>query len=456
MNRSNDKMNQSGTFAVLTWGCQMNVDDSEQISNILIQMGYRQAASEIDADVIMLNTCSVRSKPEQKVRSKLGELRELKEQKPDLIIGVCGCMAQKEGEALRRRAPHIDMVIGTANLDRIPELISEVRHRRHPLAALSLPRGANDEARLPGRLADREPLGMKSFVPIMYGCDNFCSYCVVPYVRGKERSRGPEDVVDEVRLLAERSVKDVTLLGQNVNSYGNTLDRDIDFADLLALINQVPGIERIRFMTSHPKDLSDKLIRAIADLPKVCEHLHLPIQSGDDEILRAMRRGYTAAQYVRLVEKLRAAVPDIVLTTDLLVGFPGETEEQFENTLRIAEKVRFDSAFMFAFNPMKNTAAAAMPSQLAPGVKNARLRRLIEVQNKITVEINRSRVGHTYEVLVEGISQKESTKVTGLTRGNKTVNLKGDESLIGKLIRVRAVEGHLWGYGGEGSQGYRV
>jgi tRNA-2-methylthio-N6-dimethylallyladenosine synthase len=436
-------------FTVLTWGCQMNVDDSEQISNILLQMGYEQASDEQNADIIMLNTCSVRSKPEQKVRSKLGELKFLKDANPDLIIGVCGCMAQKEGEALRRRAPYIDLVIGTASLERIPELIGEIRHRRHPLYALGLPRAASDEATTPARVLDRQPTGIKSFVPIMYGCDNFCSYCVVPYVRGKERSRDLSEIVAEVRGLAERGVKDVTLLGQNVNSYGKALQEKLDFADLLAAVNEIHGVERIRFTTSHPKDLSDRLINAMAELPKVCEHVHLPIQSGDDEVLKAMRRGYTSDDYRLLVDKLRSAVPQVVLTTDLLIGFPGETEEQFENTLALAEEIRFDAAFMFAYNPIKNTSAAAMTDQVSPKAKNQRLRRLIDVVNNITVEINDSQVGSEFEVLVEGVSHKDADKATGLTRGNKTVNFPGSAELSGKLVTVRAVKGHLWGFSGE-------
>ncbi|MDO8682490.1 MAG: tRNA (N6-isopentenyl adenosine(37)-C2)-methylthiotransferase MiaB [Armatimonadota bacterium] len=443
-------MNKSGpAFTVLTWGCQMNEDDSEQISNLLMRMGYQPAGNEEDADIIMLNTCSVRSKPEQKVRSKLGELRALKELNPDIIIGVCGCMAQKEGKALRRRAPHIDLIVGTANIEHIPEMITGVLRDRHPLALLDLPRAVNDQAIVPNRLLERGQIGLKSFVSIMYGCDNFCSYCVVPYVRGKERSRPPAEITKEVRILAERGVRDITLLGQNVNSYGKTLDENRDFTDLLALINEIDGIDRIRFTTSHPKDLSDKLIHAIAEMPKVCEHLHLPIQAGDDEILRAMRRGYTVDDYRGLVSSLRETAPNVALTTDFLIGFPGETDEQFENTLRFAEEIRFDSAFMFAFNPIRDTAAAALPDQLQPKVKNQRLRRLIEAQNRISVEINESHIGELFEVLVEGISPKDPSKVTGLTRQNKTVNFPGPASLAGTLVEIRAVKAHLWGFTGE-------
>jgi len=432
-------------FTVLTWGCQMNEDDSDQISNLLIQMGCHPAGNERDADIIMLNTCSVRSKPEQKVRSKLGELEVLKREKPDLIIGVCGCMAQKEGDALRNRAPHIDLIVGTANIARIPEMIADVRRARRRLTALDLPRACTDEAAIPNRVTNRASVGLKSFVPIMYGCDNFCSYCIVPYVRGKERSRPKDDIVEEVRLLAGRGVKEVTLIGQNVNSY----DGAAGFDDLLRAVNDISGIERIRFTTSHPKDLSDMLIRAVAELPKVCEHVHLPVQAGDDEILLEMRRGYTADDYRRLVVKLRSVVPNVTLTTDFLVGFPGETEAQFENTLRLAEEIRFDSAFMFAFNPLPKTAAASLPGQLPTNVKNDRLRRLIELQNRISTEINDSHVGSEFEVLVEGPSPKDPSRMTGLTRGNRTVNFPGCPQLAGTTVTVRAVKGHLWGFSGE-------
>ena len=443
-------MNESTpAFTILTWGCQMNEDDSEQISNLLIGMGYRPAAEEANADIIMLNTCSVRSKPEQKARSKLGELAVLKREKPDLIIGVCGCMAQKEGDALRSRAPHIDLIVGTANIASIPEMIADIRYARRRMTALDLPRSAADEATIPDRVTDRATTGLKSFVPIMYGCDNFCSYCVVPYVRGKERSRPKDEIVGEIRLLADRGVKQVTLIGQNVNSYGRTLHDAAGFDDLLRAVNDIPGIERIRFTTSHPKDLSDDLIGAVAELPKVCEHLHLPIQAGDDVILHEMRRGYTADDYRRLVAKLRHAAPDVTLTTDFLVGFPGETEAQFENTVRLAEELRFDSAFMFAFNPLANTAAAALPDQLPTDVKSGRLRRLIELQNSISKEINDSQVGAEFEVLVEGLSPKDSSRLTGLTRGNKTVNFPGCPELAGATVAIRAVMGHLWGFSGE-------
>jgi len=437
----------SPAFTILTWGCQMNEDDSEQIANLLMQMGYSPAKDIEDADVIMLNTCSVRAKPEQKVRSKLGELRELKARNPDLIIGVCGCMAQKEGRELRRQAPHVDLVVGTANISRIPEIISDVRRRRSPVDALELPRSATDQPIPPLRVR-RDAPGLKAFVPIMYGCDNFCSYCIVPYVRGKERSRPPQEIIDEVRDLAERGCKEVTLLGQNVNSYGQTLAQPMSFAALLRELDRT-GIERIRFTTSHPKDLSESLIQAMAELPHVCEHIHLPIQSGDDEVLHRMRRGYTVGEYMEKLARLRQAVPGIAVTTDIIVGFPGETEKQFENTLAVVREARFDGAFMFAFNPIPKTVAAKMDGQVDAVEKNRRLRALIELQNKMTLEKNAAQVGQEFEVLVEGRSPKGAGKLTGLTRQNKTVNFPCERDLSGRLVRVLSVDAHLWGFTGE-------
>lgn len=435
-------------FIIFTWGCQMNDDDAEQIASLLMQMGYTPTESQDEADLAMLVTCSVRAKPEQKAKSKLGELRLVKESNPDMIIGVCGCMAQKEGEQLRKHRPYLDMVVGTANIRQIPDLIREVERKRGFRSALYLPRAVKDPVDVPVRTS-RQSVGLKSFVPVMYGCDNFCSYCVVPHVRGKERSRTPDSVVREVAELAASGRKEVTLLGQNVNSYGATLDQPTDFADLLRAVSDVDGIERIRFTTSHPKDLSDKLIAAMRDLPKVCEHIHLAVQSGDDEILARMNRRYSSDKIRALVAALREAMPNIAITTDFLIGFPGETEEQFENTMRLAEEVRFDAAFMFAFNPIPKTPAAAMENQLSKSLKNERLNRLIELQNSITCEINKACVGQTYEVLVEGVSPKDPRRVTGLTRQNKTVNFRGSADLIGKMVPVRVTEGHLYGFVGE-------
>ncbi|MGC8862064.1 MAG: tRNA (N6-isopentenyl adenosine(37)-C2)-methylthiotransferase MiaB [Armatimonadota bacterium] len=461
-------------FIIYTWGCQMNEDDSEQIANLLMQMGYSPTDRPEEADVAMLVTCSVRAKPEAKARAKLGELRLLKNRRPEMIIGVCGCMAQRVGESIVRGRPFIDLVVGTGQIARIPDLIRQVLQSRRFVSALDLDRSIPE--RVP-RAGD----AVKSFVPVMYGCDNYCAYCIVPYVRGPERSRPIDEIAAEIRELAQRGRKEVTLIGQNVNSYTDPRHSrsgaPADFAELLRVVNEIDGIERIRFTTSHPKDLSDRLIEAMRDLDKVCEHIHLPVQSGDDDVLRAMNRGYTASHYCERVAALRQAVPGIAITTDLLVGFPGESEEQFENTIRLVEEVRFDSAFMFAFNPIPGTAAEKMPGQVPACVKGERLRRLIELQNRITCEINNSQVGQVYEVLVEGRSPKDPNRLTGLTRQNKTVNFTvplnspestlgkgegnaycissetgaagGPEALFGQLVDVRITEGHLYGFRGE-------
>lgn len=435
-------------YIIFTWGCQMNEDDSEQIAGLLMQMGYSSTVDPEEADVAILVTCSVREKPEQKAKSKLGELALLKRNNPRLIIGVCGCMAQRMGESLRKGRPYLDFVIGTGAISRLPDIICRVREKRRFEHDLEIPADASGPRPVPGRV-ERVGSALKSFVPVMYGCDNYCAYCVVPYVRGRERSRTIKEVVAEVRDLAGKGRKEITLLGQNVNSYGATLDPRSDFADLLRVVSEVDGIDRIRFTTSHPKDFSDRLIEAMRDLPTVCEHVHLPVQSGDDEVLKRMNRGYTSQHYRDRVAALRQAVPDIAITTDFLVGFPGETDEQFENTMRLCEDLRFDAAFMFSFNPIPNTAAEKMADQVPGKVRIHRLRRLIAVQNAITCEINASQVGCVYEVLVEGASPKDATRLTGLTRQNKTVNFPGDASLIGTTVPIQATEGHLYGYVGE-------
>lgn len=450
-------------FAVLTWGCQMNVDDSEQIENLLEADGLERAGALEEADVVLLNTCSVRQKPEDKVFSKLGELAELKRQRPDLVIGVTGCMAQRAGAEIAKRAPHIDLVAGTAQIERIPELVRRRRsllergeampnRARDVLIQLQLPRKKNEsQLFLPER--KRVATGkLKSFVSIMYGCDKFCAFCIVPHTRGKERSRPAADIVAEVERLAAHGTKEVTLLGQTVNSYGlKGLEATCSFAELLRRVDSVPGIERIRFTSPYPKDFTDDVIEAMAGLSHVCEQVHLPVQVGDDTLLKRMGRGYTLEQYREIVRKLRAAMPQIVLTTDLMLGFPGETEAQFRNTLAFVEEIRFDQAFMFAYSPREPTPAAKLPDQIPQAEKVRRLDALIALQNRIAVEINQAQAaeGRVMEVLVEGRSPKNPAKWQGLTRGGKTVHFTAQRDLSGHLAPVRAVEGHLWGFVGE-------
>jgi tRNA-2-methylthio-N6-dimethylallyladenosine synthase len=399
--------------------------------------------------VILLNTCSVRRKPEEKGFRTLGQLRKLKQRKPNLVIGVCGCMAQLRAEEIKRRAPHVDMIVGTAHVSQVGNLLEEVLQQRRLAMRLELPeRKGAIVTDIPQRKIDRAPK-LKAYVPIQYGCDKFCTFCIVPITRGRERSRPTQDILDEIKRLAELGTKEVILLGQTVNSYGkNLLEGRVPFSRLLQLINDIPGIERIRFTSPYPRDFRDDLINAIAELPKVMEHVHLPLQSGDNAILKAMRRLYTIEQFEEIVHKLRERVPNIAITTDIIVGFPGETEEQFEHTLQAVERIRFDGAFMFAFSPRPGTPAAQMENQIPRAVKQQRLQRLIELQNRITCEINASQVGRVFEVLVEGPSQKDPTKLAGFTRENKMMHFVGERDLIGQLVQVRADEAHLWGFYG--------
>lgn len=452
----NEARTTAGGYHVLTWGCQMNDEDSEQIGLFLEEAGYRPVDDPLEADLVLLNTCSVRAKPEQKVYSKLGELREAKLRRPDMVIGVCGCMAQVESAEIRRRAPFVDLIVGTGNLGAIPDLVRRARERARdggdggPIVSLDLPerRGAV-VTDIPMRNVLRRPK-LKAHVPIMYGCDKFCTFCIVPHTRGRERSRPTAEILAEVRALARAGTREVTLLGQTVNSYGKNLaEGRVPFARLLEQIDAIPGLQRIRFTSPYPRDFTDGLIDAIARLPKVCEHVHLPVQVADDVLLQRMHRGYTVDRYRTIVAKLRDAVPGIAITTDLMLGFPGETEEQFRNTLRFVEEIRFDQAFMFAYSPRPGTPAAAMPDQVPHDVKVARLTELIETQNRIAAQINRSLVGQTFEVLVESRSPRDPSRLTGLTRTFKTVVFPGDERLIGRLVQVRATEGSLTGFHGE-------
>lgn len=446
-------------YKILTWGCQMNEDDSIQMANLLEQMGCVEAAEERDADIILLNTCSVREKPEQKVRSKLGEFRALKEAKPSLIVGVCGCMAQREGKNLLKHGAPVDLVIGTACIHELPGLIEHALKSKRRVVADNMPEGweNNGSAESVRAVRPAGKVGIKAFVPVMYGCNNHCTYCVVPSARGPERSRPVEAILAEIKRLVAAGCRQVTLVGQNVNSYAGTCGKAADdtatFAELLTMINDVKGLLRIRFTTSHPKDMNENLIRALEELPKVCEHLHLPIQSGDDEILDRMGRGYTAAHYLDLLERLRTRMPEIAVTTDIMVGFPGETHEQFLNSLELMNEVKYDAAFMFAFNPRPGTPAAKMDCQVEQKVKTLRLIELIAVQNAITLEKNKEELGTIFEILVEGPSEKDPDMLTGYTRSNKTMNFPGKKALIGKLALVTAVKAHPWGFTGELAEG---
>ena len=433
---------------VHTYGCQMNVHDSETIAGVLSELGYESTDRAENADIVVLNTCSVREKPHRKVYGKLGELRRIKRQRPDMLIVVAGCMAQIVSAEIRERAPHVDLIVGPREY---AGLAAAVRARHD--AGDGSPCGADElldmHRIVPEGLPERRDEGVGAWVTAMYGCSNFCAYCVVPYARGPEHSRLPPDVVDEVRRLAGDGVREITLLGQNVNAYGADLDIEVDFADLLELVNGVERIARIRFTTSHPKDCSEKLLEAVAGLERVCEHLHLPIQCGDDEVLRRMNRRYTSADYFELVDRARELIPDVAITTDLIVGFPGETAEQFGRTLEAVERIGFDQAFMFKYSDRPRAAATQMPDKVPEPEKQQRFERLVALQNEIGREKNRALVGRRLEVLVEGEDKRQTGRMKGRTRTNKLVVLNTGSARPGEFVDVTVTGGHAWGLTGE-------
>ncbi len=428
-------------YNVMTFGCQMNERDSEILAGMLHEMGYEKTAHLDEADVVILNTCCVRETAENKIWGRIGDLKALKSKNPGMIIGICGCMTQQHevGEKIRRRAPHVDLIFGTHNIHQLPELIARVKEGRKTVVDIWETEGDIIE-NLPSKRVE----GVKAYVTIMYGCNNFCTYCIVPYVRGRERSRKMEDIGREVKQLAAEGYKEVMLLGQNVNSYGKDLTPQMEFADLLLELDTVEGVERIRYMTSHPRDFTDRLIDVIASSRKVCEHFHLPVQAGGNNVLRRMNRGYTKEIYLELVQKIRARIPHASITTDLIVGFPGETEEDFADTMDLVRRVRFDAAFTFVYNKRSGTPAAEMPDQVPDQVKKARIQELIEVQNAISLEKNLAEVGKVHEVLVEGLNKSDPTKLESRTRTNKLVLFKGDRKLIGRIVKAEITEAGTW------------
>ncbi|MEW6227384.1 MAG: tRNA (N6-isopentenyl adenosine(37)-C2)-methylthiotransferase MiaB [Bacillota bacterium] len=433
-------------YFIQTFGCQMNEHDSETIAGMLEERGYVAANSPEDADIIIFNTCCVRENPERKVYGRVASLKSLKKAKPDLIIGISGCMVQQQGETHRimKELPHVDLVFGTMNIHRLPGLLDRVEAGQKAVEVWDEEGGIIED--LPMRRAG----DVSAWVTIMYGCNNFCSYCIVPYVRGRERSRRFEDIVSEVAGLGKAGYREVVLLGQNVNAYGRDLDGGRDFADLLQALDGTPGIYRIRYTTSHPRDFSQKLIDTIAASRTVCEHFHLPLQAGSDRVLARMNRGYTQAHYLDLVRRIREAVPGCSITTDLIVGFPGESDEDFLETLKAVRGVRFDSAFTFVFSPRRGPAAARMEDQVPEDVKSARIQRLIEVQESITLEINKDLEGRVVEILVEGESKTNPSMLAGRTRTNKLVIFPADaRAEKGRLVQVRITKAQAWTQIGE-------
>lgn len=433
-------------YLIETWGCQMNEEDSEKLAGMLRSMGYSVTDNKNDADIIIFNTCCVRENAELKVYGNLGALKKLKKNKPDLIIAVCGCMMQQEEVAqnIKNRYPFVNLIFGTHNIHDFPELVNNSMQSQNTIIEV----WKNEGEVIEGVPIVRES-NIKALVTVMYGCNNFCSYCIVPYVRGRERSRKPSDILKEVEELAKDGYKEITLLGQNVNSYGLGLEEDINFAKLLRMLNQVSGIERIRFMTSHPKDLSDELIYAMRDCSKVCNHIHLPIQSGSTRVLKLMNRKYTREKYIEIAGSIKNAIPEIAITTDIIVGFPGETEEDFNETLSMVETVRFDSAFTFLYSPRKGTPAFNVSEQVDEDIKHRRFNRLTELLNRISLEKNKAYEEKVVKVLVEGTSKNDDNKLMGRTDTGKLVNISTDnKELIGKIVDVKIMEALTWSLNG--------
>jgi tRNA-2-methylthio-N6-dimethylallyladenosine synthase len=426
--------NSAMKFHIITFGCQMNEHDSERMSGILEEQGGIPSTDPEKADMVILNTCSIREKAEQKFYSELGRLRSLKSEHPGLKIAVAGCIAQQEGRNILSRAPYVDIVFGPSDIARLSAIVDKGLIKSSPVIETG---GDPEYHRKTIKTARRDKI--KAWVSIMYGCDNFCTYCIVPYLRGRERSRQPQDIVREVQQLAVQGYQEVTLLGQNVNSYGKGLEQEIDFPALLRMINDETSISRIRFVTSHPRDLSRGLISAVRDLSKVCEAIHLPVQSGSDSILRAMNRKYSRQEYKDKVDRLRETVPDIALTTDIIVGFPGETEQDYEMTSQLLQEVQFDGIFAFKYSKRPGTAALALADHVKEEVKERRLTEILALQKAITVKKNKVQIGSIREILIDGTSKKGGT-LTGRTRGNKTVNVAAPGSLMGSLVKVRITD----------------
>ncbi len=424
----------SKKFFLETFGCQMNIVDSEQIAALMIAAGYLQVDSAKQADLILLNTCSVRDKAERKVYGHLGRFKPLKEERPNLIIGVGGCVAQQEGEKMLAKVPFLNLVFGTHNIHRLPELVQQAEEKRKRGSVTEFHDRDTRLNLFPERTVQES---VNSFVTVMQGCDNFCSYCIVPHVRGREISRPSDEVIAEVKTLVQQGVSEITLLGQNVNSYGGKDDNEISFAQLLQRLNDINGLQRLRFATSHPKDMTNELIDCFGTLDKLCHHIHLPFQAGSDRILKLMNRGYTRNDYLAKVKRLKEVCPDIRMTTDIIVGFPGEDEEDFQATLDMVEQVGYADAYTFLYSPRVETAAAKMEDNQSAHQKQQRFDRLLELQHKVSTSIWQSDIDEVVDVLVEGKSKREESQVFGRTPSNRIVNFAGSTDLIGKIVKVK-------------------
>ena len=416
-------------YKIISYGCQMNDLDSEMIAGLVEEMNYQSTEDEHNADLIIMNTCCVRQTAEQRAIGRLTKLKPLKSKNPDLIIVFAGCIAQKDKETIFKRFPFVDIVIGTRDIQFLPQYIQQTLSNRKPICRTHHIVDNHFILTTPKRKHK-----IKALVTIMFGCNNFCSYCIVPYVRGREVSRPANEIVDEIKKLADEGYKEVTLIGQNVNSY---IYDNVNFPKPLELVNNKTDIQRIRFITSHPKDVSDELISAMRNLPKVCEHIHLPAQAGSNKILKLMNRAYTREKYIELFEKFKNNIPNTAITTDMIMGFPGETEEDFQQTMDLLEKVRWDMSFSFVYSIRNGTGAAELNDDVPYELKKSRLNRYNELQDKISLEKNQLLVNQSVEVLVEGVSKKRTYEMMGRTRTDKVVIFKGNESQIGSIINVR-------------------
>ncbi len=433
-------------YLIKTYGCQMNIHESEKIAGILEKLGYSETQEEKQADVIVFNTCCIRETAEAKINGHIGEIKKYKERNSDLIVAVCGCMSQQKGvaENLKKRFPFIDIILGTANLNLLEEQILKVRNSRRHQTLIDVNEFGIDE-----NIPVYRTSGTNAWVNIIYGCNNFCTYCIVPYVRGRERSRQAETIINEVKQLVAEGYKEITLLGQNVNSYGKDLEDGSSFAKLLDELGKIEGNYKLRFMTSHPRDFTDDVIDAIARNPKVCHTIHLPIQSGSDHMLKVMNRHYDKAHYLNLVKKIREKIPDVGLTTDIMVGFAGETEEDFLETLELVKQVRFSGIFTFIYSRRKGTPGYDMPNQVPQAVKKDRIKRLIATQNVIVKEISKEHEGKVFEIIVEGKNSKYADGTyCGRTDDGRLVNFKSDVDLTGEIVKVKiktSKSATLWG-----------
>lgn len=424
---------------IQTFGCQMNVHDSEQMVELMRREGYQKTDDFRKADLIIVNTCTIREKAQQKAYSLIGRFRNFKKERPDLVIGVGGCVAQQLGRDLIKQVPYIDLVFGTHNVHRLPELVHNAEIIKGPQVETSF----YDKTESLNIISTPEKGAVSAYVTIMQGCNNYCAFCVVPYVRGREESRNEKDILTEIEALADHGIKEVTLLGQNVNSYGKTFKNGVSFSTLLRNIGRIGGIRRIRFTTSHPKDLTDDIIDCFGDIEALCEHIHLPVQSGSDAVLKRMNRRYTRSDYLEKVEKLRHRSPGISITSDMIVGFPGETEKDFYDTLDLMEQVRFDNLFSFKYSDRPGTQASAFVEKVQTEMMSERLIKLQAIQETYSLESNKASEGMTEEVLVEGMSKNCKDDLMGRTRTNKIVNFRGGVSLRGEIIRLKIRRAYL-------------